>query len=81
LPHQADTITPSLQIRFLTITLTSIYYGMIFAWSVGITIVMPIKFAQPPYSFATIPLGTAFLAFGIGGVLGKWVSRRKEKEM
>lgn len=24
--------------QYLTITLTSIYYGMLFAWSVGITI-------------------------------------------
>lgn len=33
---------------------------------------MPQKFEGPPYNFATIPLGTAFLAFGLGGVLGKW---------
>jgi hypothetical protein len=62
----------SSQAQFLPITLVSIYYGSIFAWSVGITIVMPQMFEKPPYSFATIPLGCAFLAFGIGGVLGKW---------
>lgn len=45
---------------------------MVFAWSVGITIVMPQKFEAAPYNFKTIPLGAAFLAFGIGGVLGKW---------
>lgn len=33
---------------------------------------MPQKFEGPPYNFATIPLGTAFLAFGLGGILGKW---------
>jgi hypothetical protein len=36
------------------------------------TIVMPQKFEGPPYNFKTIPLGAAFLAFGLGGVLGKW---------
>jgi hypothetical protein len=45
---------------------------MLFAFSVGITIVMPIRFASAPYNFSTIALGAAFLAFGIGGVLGKW---------
>ena len=58
--------------RYLSITIPSFYYGSVFAWSVGITIVMPQKFAAPPYSFAEVPLGAAFLAFGIGGVLGKW---------
>lgn len=33
---------------------------------------MPQKFENAPYSFATIPLGTAFLAYGLGGILGKW---------
>lgn len=33
---------------------------------------MPQKFEKAPYSFATIPLGTAFLAYGLGGILGKW---------
>lgn len=47
---------------------------MLFAWSVGITIIMPIKFEEQPYSFGTVALGAAFLAFGIGGLLGKWVS-------
>mgnify|MGYP002718906708 CR=1 FL=1 len=62
----------SRQLRFLPITLTSLYYGSIFAWSVGITIVWPQKAEKPPYSFAEVPLGASFLAFGIGGLLGKW---------
>lgn len=33
---------------------------------------MPQKFEEAPYNFATVPLGCAFLAFGIGGLLGKW---------
>ncbi|WWC61522.1 uncharacterized protein I303_104106 [Kwoniella dejecticola CBS 10117] len=66
------TLSPILIARYLTIVIPSIYYGSIFAWSVGITIVMPQKFEEPPYDFALIPLGAAFLAFGIGGVLGKW---------
>ncbi|ORY73633.1 major facilitator superfamily domain-containing protein [Leucosporidium creatinivorum] len=65
-------MSPILMAQFLPITLVSIYYGSVFAWSVGITIVMPQLFEEPPYSFSTIPLGCAFLAFGIGGVLGKW---------
>ncbi len=64
--------SPITMLRFAVITLPSFYYGSLFAWSVGITIVMPQTFEHPPYSFATIPLGCAFLAFGIGGVLGKW---------
>ncbi|WVQ61881.1 uncharacterized protein L199_000014 [Kwoniella botswanensis] len=68
----AISLSPILMARYLTIVIPSIYYGSIFAWSVGITIVMPQKFEAPPYNFAVIPLGAAFLAFGLGGVLGKW---------
>lgn len=60
------------QIRYIPITVASFYYGSLFAWSVGITIVMPQKFEKAPYNFHVIPLGAAFLAFGIGGLLGKW---------
>ncbi|WRT64448.1 uncharacterized protein IL334_001380 [Kwoniella shivajii] len=65
-------LSPILMARYLTILVPSIYYGSIFAWSVGITIVFPQKFEKPPYNFALIPLGAAFLAFGLGGILGKW---------
>ncbi|KAE8541563.1 hypothetical protein D1P53_002926 [Cryptococcus gattii VGV] len=65
-------LSPFLMLRYITIVIPSIYYGSLFAWSIGITIVMPQKFEGPPYNFATIPLGTAFLAFGLGGILGKW---------
>ncbi|KAK6906019.1 hypothetical protein I203_106854 [Kwoniella mangroviensis CBS 8507] len=68
----AISLSPILMARYLTIVIPSIYYGSIFAWSVGITIVMPQKSEAPPYNFAVIPLGAAFLAFGLGGVLGKW---------
>lgn len=61
-----------LQARYLAISLPSIYYGMVFAWSVSITIVAPQMFEKPPYNFKTIPVGASFLAYGIGGVLGKW---------
>ena len=33
---------------------------------------MPQKFDEAPWNFKLVPLGAAFLAFGIGGVLGKW---------
>ncbi|BGP44660.1 hypothetical protein JCM10450v2_000474 [Rhodotorula kratochvilovae] len=65
-------LSPILMARYLAVLLPSIYYGSIFAWSVGMTIVMPQKFEEAPYNFKTTPLGCAFLAFGIGGVLGKW---------
>ena len=45
---------------------------MIFAWSVGITIVAPQLFEEEPYGFSSIAVGASFLAYGIGGVLGKW---------
>lgn len=38
----------------------------------GVTVVFPQIFAEPPFNFALIPLGAAYLAFGIGGVLGKF---------
>lgn len=60
------------QARYVAISLPSIYYGMVFAWSVSITIVAPQMFEKPPYNFKTILIGTSFLAYGIGGVLGKW---------
>ncbi|KLT40406.1 MFS general substrate transporter [Cutaneotrichosporon oleaginosum] len=64
--------SPIAMLRFAAITLPSFYYGSLFAWSVGLTVVMPQTFENPPYSFGTVPLGCAFLAFGVGGVLGKW---------
>ncbi|WVW83541.1 hypothetical protein I302_105562 [Kwoniella bestiolae CBS 10118] len=70
--YLAISLSPILMARYLTIVIPSIYYGSIFAWSVGITIVMPQKFEKPPYNFELNPLGAAFLAFGFGGVLGKW---------
>lgn len=60
------------QMQYAAITLPSIYYGMVFAWSVGITIVWPQMSEAAPYEFSAILLGVSFLAFGIGGVLGKW---------
>ncbi|BGP04650.1 putative transporter [Rhodotorula toruloides] len=65
-------VSPFLMARYLAISLPSIYYGMVFAWSVSITIVAPQMFEKPPYNFKTIPVGASFLAYGIGGVLGKW---------
>lgn len=63
-------ISPIIMFKYLAILLTSIYYGMIFAWSVGITIILPQKYGAPPYSFGLVVTGAAFLAFGIGGVIG-----------
>jgi MFS family permease len=65
-------ISPITMLRYITITIPSIYYGSVFAWSVGITIVFPQKFEAAPYDIETIPLGAMFLAFGVGGLLGKW---------
>lgn len=65
-------LSPIAMLRFFVITVPSFYYGSLFAWSVGITVVMPQTFEVAPYNFKTIPLGCAFLAFGLGGVLGKW---------
>jgi MFS family permease len=65
-------VSPITMLRFISITVPSIYYGSVFAWSVGITIVFPQKFEAAPYSIKTIPLGAMFLAFGVGGLLGKW---------
>ncbi len=65
--------SPILMLRYAVITLPSIYYGSLFAWlSVGPTVIWPQLAEAPPYDFATIPLGASFLAFGLGGVLGKW---------
>lgn len=64
--------SPIIMAQYIPIVTVSIYYGMLFAWSVGITIVMPQLFDKPPYGFSEIALGCAFLAFGIGAVLGKW---------
>ncbi|KAL1409390.1 hypothetical protein Q8F55_003373 [Vanrija albida] len=63
-------VSPVIMFKYLAILITSFYYGMIFAWSVGITIILPQKYAAPPYSFGLIATGAAFLAFGIGGVIG-----------
>jgi MFS family permease len=63
---------PILMLKYFTILVPSFYYGMSFGWLVGITVVTPQTLGPPPYSFAVIPLGCAFLAFGIGAVAGFW---------
>ncbi len=68
------TASPILMARFIPITLVSFYYGSLFAWSVGITVTLPQVLGPPPYSFSNIALGSSYLAFGIGSVLGKSVS-------
>lgn len=65
------TTSPILMSRFLPITIVSFYYGTLFAWSVGITIVMPQVLFPPPYSFSNIAVGASYLAYGVGSVLGK----------
>jgi hypothetical protein len=45
----------------------SFYYGFAFSWIVGITVVTPQTLGAPPYNFAIIPLGCAFLAYGLVG--------------
>lgn len=65
--------SPIYMIHYIVISLPSFYYGMCLAFlSVAPTVVFPQIFDKPPYSFAVVPLGCAFLGFGIGGVLGKW---------
>jgi MFS family permease len=65
-------LSPITMLRFISITIPSIYYGSIFAWSVGMTIVFPQKFEGGPNGIKLIPMGAMFLAFGVGGLLGKW---------
>ncbi|KAJ9118155.1 hypothetical protein QFC22_004059 [Naganishia vaughanmartiniae] len=64
--------SPIAMARYFVITLPSFYYGILFAWSVGITVVIPRIFEEPPYNFKTVIIGVTYLAFGIGSVLGKW---------
>ena len=64
---------PFIMLKYLCIDIASFYYGICFGFlSVGITVVAPQTLDRPPFSFKPIPLGCAFLAFGIGGLLGKW---------
>ncbi|TXT06171.1 hypothetical protein VHUM_03644 [Vanrija humicola] len=56
--------------KYLVIFLVSFFYGSTFAWSVGISVVLPQVYAAPPYNFSPLATGAAFLAFGIGGVFG-----------
>jgi len=63
---------PIVMCKYFTIIVPSFYYGMSFGWLVGLTVVTPQTLGPPPYSFAVIPLGCAFLAFGIGAVAGFW---------
>lgn len=64
--------SPIAMARFIPITAPSFYYGMLFAWSVGITIVTPQIFERPPYNFRPVIVGVTYLAYGVGSVLGKW---------
>lgn len=57
----------------MAITIPSFYYGTLFAWSVGITIIAPQLYEAPPYGFKPIPTGCTYLGLGVGAILGKWV--------
>ncbi|BEJ12983.1 hypothetical protein CspHIS471_0301570 [Cutaneotrichosporon sp. HIS471] len=63
---------PISMLKYFVITVPSFYYGFAFSWIVGITVVTPQTLIAPPYNFAIVPLGCAFLAYGIGGLLGFW---------
>lgn len=65
-------LMPITMLRFLPILIPSFYYGTLFAWSVGLTIVGPQLFEAPPYNFKPIPTGCTYLAYGLGAILGKW---------
>lgn len=65
-------VSPVAMLRYIVIIVPSFYYGLLFAWMVGITVVTPQTLGAPPFNFRVIPLGCAFLAYGIGGVLGLW---------
>ncbi|EJT49814.1 hypothetical protein A1Q1_01040 [Trichosporon asahii var. asahii CBS 2479] len=65
--------SPIYMIHYIVITVPSFYYGICLGFlSVAPTVIFPQIFGKPPYSFAVVPLGCAFLGFGVGGVLGKW---------
>ncbi|KAJ9126278.1 hypothetical protein QFC24_002010 [Naganishia onofrii] len=64
--------SPIAMSRFIVITLPSFYYGCIFAWSVGLTVVISRVFEAAPYEFGSLIVGVSYLAFGIGSLLGKW---------
>lgn len=63
---------PVSMMKYFVVLGPSCYYGFAFSWIVGITVVTAQTLGAPPYSFRVIPLGCAFLAFGIGSLLGFW---------
>lgn len=65
-------MSPVLMLRYIAITVPSFFYGMMFGWYVGVTVVLPQVLSAPPYSFATIPLGCAFLALVPGSIIGMY---------
>lgn len=65
--------SPIYMFHYVVITVPSFYYGICLGFlSVAPTVLFPQIFVRPPYSFAVVPLGAAFLGFGVGGVLGLW---------
>jgi len=68
--YLAITIRPILMSHYVVLTGTAILYGMIFGWSVGITIVAPQIFGRI-YHFQTTSIGISYLAFAVGAILGK----------
>jgi MFS family permease len=63
-------VRPLLLSYLVPLTATAIYYGMVFGFSVGLTVVAPRVLAEF-YAFDTQAQGLSYLAFIIGGILGK----------
>lgn len=66
-------VAPLEMMRYFNISLTSFYCGMCFGFlSLGMTVPTPQVLEAAPFNFALVPAGCSYLAFAIGGVLGKW---------
>jgi nitrate/nitrite transporter NarK len=68
--YLATAIRPLVISRYVALTLPATYYGIVFGFFVGATVVQP-RLLTAEYGFSTQAVGLSYLAYGIGSVLGK----------
>jgi predicted MFS family arabinose efflux permease len=77
--YLATALRPFVISRYVALTVPATYYGIVFGFSVGATVVAP-RLLGAEYGFSTQAVGLSYLAYGIGSILGKtaggWVGDR-----
>jgi hypothetical protein len=77
--YLATMLRPLVISRYVALTLPATYYGIVFGFFVGATVIMP-RLLGAQYGFSTQAIGLSYLTYAVGSILGKtaggWVGDR-----